>query len=116
MLLKEEAVIRERVRCIQKNISALLLALGEMAIANPIFTHLRLPLLVSTYCNDAKNAPYACPGLFDKLQTSDSTLFPPIIMPLRTVYAILQIPSTLQECNYLYLWPNNSCCLFYIVM
>lgn len=47
LLLKEEASIREKVRCIQKNLSVMLTALGEMAIANPVFTHGQLPLLVS---------------------------------------------------------------------
>lgn len=47
LLLKEEASIREKVRSVQKNLSSMLLALGEMAIASPVFTHGQLPLLVS---------------------------------------------------------------------
>lgn len=46
LLLREEASKRERVRCIQRNLSVMLIALGEMAIANPVFTHGQLPLLV----------------------------------------------------------------------
>ncbi|XP_050384454.1 protein ILITYHIA [Argentina anserina] len=45
--LKEEASIREKVREIQKNLSLMLKALGEMAIANPVFAHSRLPSLVN---------------------------------------------------------------------
>ncbi|CAN6724947.1 unnamed protein product [Malus baccata var. baccata] len=45
--LREEASIREKVREIQKNLSSILAALGEMAIANPIFTHSQLPSLVN---------------------------------------------------------------------
>ncbi|KAL6586597.1 eIF-2-alpha kinase activator GCN1 [Orobanche minor] len=41
--LKEESCIREKVMSIQQNISLMLKALGEMAIANPIFTHSQLP-------------------------------------------------------------------------
>lgn len=45
--LKEEGVIREKVVSIQRNISLMLKALGEMAIANPVFTHSQLPSSVS---------------------------------------------------------------------
>ncbi|KAG6388178.1 hypothetical protein SASPL_153377 [Salvia splendens] len=41
--LKEEGHIRDKVMSIQQNISLMLKALGEMAIANPIFTHSQLP-------------------------------------------------------------------------
>lgn len=47
LLLREESSTREKVRCIQRNLSKMLRALGEMAIANPVFTHLQLPSLVS---------------------------------------------------------------------
>ncbi|KAF7144019.1 hypothetical protein RHSIM_Rhsim05G0170000 [Rhododendron simsii] len=47
MQLKDEALTREKVSVIQKNLSLMLRALGEMAIANPIFTHSQLPSLVS---------------------------------------------------------------------
>lgn len=46
LLLKEEASIREKVLEIQKNLSLILMALGEMAIANPVFAHSQLPSLV----------------------------------------------------------------------
>ncbi|MFS7937446.1 putative armadillo-like helical, translational activator Gcn1, TOG domain-containing protein [Helianthus anomalus] len=44
--LQEEANVREKVMNIQKNLSLLLKALGEMAITNPVFTHSELPSLV----------------------------------------------------------------------
>lgn len=47
LLLKEEASVRKNVRKVQKNLSLMLDALGELAIANPIFTHGQLPSLVS---------------------------------------------------------------------
>ncbi|CAI0433676.1 unnamed protein product [Linum tenue] len=46
LLLKEEASIRERVQAIQRNLSLMLRALGEMAISNPVFAHSQLPSLV----------------------------------------------------------------------
>ncbi|KAL9233413.1 hypothetical protein vseg_008420 [Gypsophila vaccaria] len=46
LLLKEEAAIREKVKDIQGNLSIVLRALGEMAVANPIFTHSQLSSMV----------------------------------------------------------------------
>ncbi|XP_057962817.1 protein ILITYHIA [Malania oleifera] len=46
LLLREEASIRSKVRGIKRNLSLMLGALGEMAIANPIFAHSQLPSLV----------------------------------------------------------------------
>lgn len=46
LLLKEEASLREKVQGIQRNLSLMLSALGEMAIANPVFAHSQLPSLV----------------------------------------------------------------------
>lgn len=46
MQLREEACIRERVMIVQNNLSSMLKALGEMAIANRVFTHSQLPYLV----------------------------------------------------------------------
>ena len=45
--LQEEASVREKVMKIQKNLSLLLKALGEMAITNPVFTHSELTSVVS---------------------------------------------------------------------
>jgi hypothetical protein len=47
LLLKEEASVRAKVGQVQKNLALMLDALGELAIANPIFTHGQLPSLVS---------------------------------------------------------------------
>jgi hypothetical protein len=47
LLLKEESSVREKVGHVQKNLALMLDALGELAIANPIFTHGQLPHLVS---------------------------------------------------------------------
>ncbi|CAG7894016.1 unnamed protein product, partial [Brassica rapa] len=45
LMLKEEASIREKVHMIQKNLSLVLHALGEMCLANPVFCHSQLPSL-----------------------------------------------------------------------
>lgn len=45
--LKEEASVREKVGHVQENLALMLDALGELAIANPVFTHGQLPHLVS---------------------------------------------------------------------
>ncbi|XVE90051.1 hypothetical protein DITRI_Ditri20bG0045600 [Diplodiscus trichospermus] len=45
-LLREEASTREKVREIQKNLSLMLNALGDMAVANPVFAHSQLSSLV----------------------------------------------------------------------
>ncbi|KAM7532155.1 hypothetical protein LguiB_035565 [Lonicera macranthoides] len=44
--LREEACVREKVLVLQKNLSLTLRALGEMAMANPVFAHSELPSLV----------------------------------------------------------------------
>lgn len=46
LILREESVTRENVRRIQKNLSLVLHALGEMGLANPVFCHSQLPSLV----------------------------------------------------------------------
>ncbi|KAK7337971.1 hypothetical protein VNO77_18565 [Canavalia gladiata] len=46
LLLKEEASVRDRVCEIQKNLSLMLRTLGDMAIANSVFAHSRLPSMV----------------------------------------------------------------------
>ncbi|CAL0308828.1 unnamed protein product [Lupinus luteus] len=44
--LLEEASVRDRVHEIQKNLSLMLRSLGEMAIANSVFAHSKLPSMV----------------------------------------------------------------------
>ncbi|KAF7805246.1 protein ILITYHIA [Senna tora] len=46
LLLNEEASVRDRVCAIKKNLSLMLTALGEMAIANPVYAHSKLPSMV----------------------------------------------------------------------
>ena len=46
LLLKQEASVRDRVFKIQKILSLMLTALGEIAIANPVYAHSKLPSMV----------------------------------------------------------------------
>jgi hypothetical protein len=47
LLLKEESFVREKVGHVQRKLVLMLDVLGELAIANPAFTHGQLPHLVS---------------------------------------------------------------------
>lgn len=49
LLLREEASVREKVGKIQKNLSLMLRALGELAISNTIFAHSQLSSMVCTF-------------------------------------------------------------------
>ncbi|XP_071733980.1 protein ILITYHIA [Rutidosis leptorrhynchoides] len=54
--LQEEANVREKGMKIQKNLSLLLKALGEMAVTNPVFTHSELPSLIK-FVNPLLHSP-----------------------------------------------------------
>jgi hypothetical protein len=63
LLLKEEASVREKVGHVQKNLALMLDALGELAIANPIFTHGQLPHLVN-YIEPLLSSPIVSDAAF----------------------------------------------------
>lgn len=71
--LIEEARIREKVTLIQRNLSLMLKALGEIAIANPIFTHSQLPSSVSSHI--FINLLLACLLMFMLLATDDISCY-----------------------------------------
>lgn len=60
LLLKEESSVRDRVDEIQKNLSLMLRTLGDMAIANSVFAHSRLPSMVLAPAN-------LCYNIFDAI-------------------------------------------------
>lgn len=64
--LNEEGRIREKVMSIQHNLSLMLKALGEMAIANPIFTHSQLPSLVK-FVSPLLRSPIVGDAAFESL-------------------------------------------------
>ncbi|XP_062006271.1 protein ILITYHIA [Rosa rugosa] len=75
--LKEEASIREKVREIQKNLSLMLKALGEMAIANPVFAHSRLPSLVN-YVNPLLRSPIVSDIAYETMVKLSRCTAPPL--------------------------------------
>ncbi|KAL1214916.1 Protein ILITYHIA [Cardamine amara subsp. amara] len=66
LMLKEEALTRENVRRIQKNLSLVLHALGEMGLANPIFCHSQLPSLAS-FLDPLLRSPIVSSAAFENL-------------------------------------------------
>ncbi|CAA0814499.1 ILITYHIA, partial [Striga hermonthica] len=64
--LKEESCIREKIMSIQQNLSLMLKAFGEMAIANPIFTHSQLPSSVK-FVNPLLRSPIVGDAAFETL-------------------------------------------------
>ncbi|KAJ9546026.1 hypothetical protein OSB04_025733 [Centaurea solstitialis] len=75
--LQEEAIIREKVMKIQKNLSLLLKALGEMAIANPVFTHSELPSLVK-FVNPLLHSPIVSEVAFETVVKLSKCTAPPL--------------------------------------
>lgn len=58
--LKEEAIVREKVRSVQKNLTLMLETLGELAVANPVYAHSQLPSLVSEFVFFSGHHHYLC--------------------------------------------------------
>ncbi|KAB2629923.1 translational activator GCN1 [Pyrus ussuriensis x Pyrus communis] len=75
--LREEASIREKVRDIQKNLSSILTALGEMAIANPIFAHSQLPSLVN-YVDPLLRSPIVSDVAYETVVKLSRCTAPPL--------------------------------------
>ncbi|RXH82519.1 hypothetical protein DVH24_036860 [Malus domestica] len=75
--LREEASIREKVREIQKNLSSILTALGEMAIANPIFAHSQLPSLVN-YVDPLLRSPIVSDVAYETVVKLSRCTAPPL--------------------------------------
>lgn len=64
--LREEACVREKVTYIQQNLSLMLRALGEMAVANPVFAHSQLPSLVN-FVNPLLRSPIVGDAAFETI-------------------------------------------------
>lgn len=45
--LREASFIREKIWIVQKNMSVMLTALGDICLANPVYAHGQLPSMVS---------------------------------------------------------------------
>jgi hypothetical protein len=77
LLLKEEASVREKIGHVQKNLSLMLDALGELAIANPIFTHGQLPSLVN-YVEPLLSSPIVSDAAFRAMLNLARCTAPPL--------------------------------------
>ncbi|XP_042484650.1 protein ILITYHIA [Macadamia integrifolia] len=93
LVLREEASIREKVRNIQRNLSLMLRALGEIAIANPIFTHSQLPHLVK-FVNPLLQSPVVSDVAFETMQKLSRCVAPPLCNWASDLAAALRIIST----------------------
>ncbi|KAG9447741.1 hypothetical protein H6P81_013869 [Aristolochia fimbriata] len=93
LLLREEASTREKVRSIQKNISVMLQALGDMAIANPVFTHGQLPSLVN-FVDPLLRSPIVCDMAFEVMSKLARCVAPPLCNWATEIAAALRMIST----------------------
>ncbi|KAI0489335.1 hypothetical protein KFK09_029177 [Dendrobium nobile] len=93
LLLMEEASIREKVRCIQINLSMMLKALGELAFANPVFAHAQLPTLVK-YVEPLLHSRIVNAAAFDAMLKLARCLAPPLNGWASEITAALNIISS----------------------
>uniref|UniRef100_J3LSA3 TOG domain-containing protein n=1 Tax=Oryza brachyantha TaxID=4533 RepID=J3LSA3_ORYBR len=77
LLMKEEASVREKIGHVQKNLSLMLDTLGELAIANPIFTHGQLPSLVN-YVEPLLSSPIVSDSAFRAMLNLARCTAPPL--------------------------------------
>ncbi|GAU13582.1 hypothetical protein TSUD_346860 [Trifolium subterraneum] len=77
LLLKEEASIRDRVCEIQKNLSLMLRTLGNIAIANSIFAHSKLPSMVK-FVEPLLRSPIVSDEAFETLVMLSRCTAPPL--------------------------------------
>ncbi|KAJ1413831.1 Armadillo-type fold [Sesbania bispinosa] len=77
LLLKEEASVRDRVCEIQKNLSLMLRTLGDMAIANSVFAHSRLPSMVK-FVEPLLRSPIVSDEAFETMVKLSRCTAPPL--------------------------------------
>ncbi|XP_020981860.1 LOW QUALITY PROTEIN: protein ILITYHIA [Arachis duranensis] len=75
--LKEEASIRDRVHEIQDHLSLMLRALGDMAIANTVFAHSRLPSMVK-FVEPLLRSPIVSDEAFETMVKLSRCTAPPL--------------------------------------
>jgi hypothetical protein len=92
MLLKEEASVREKVGHVQKNLALTLDALGELAIANPIFTHGQLPHLVN-YIEPLLSSPIVSDSAFCAMLRLARCTAPPLCNWATDIAAAIRVMS-----------------------
>ncbi|KAK3010573.1 hypothetical protein RJ639_011979, partial [Escallonia herrerae] len=75
--LREEACVRKKVGVIQRNLSLMLRALGEMALANPVFAHSQLPSLVK-FVDPLLRSPIVNDASYDTMVMLSKCTAPPL--------------------------------------
>ncbi|KAK8951558.1 hypothetical protein KSP39_PZI003863 [Platanthera zijinensis] len=93
LLLMEEECIRAKIRCIQNNLSMMLKALGELAVANPVFAHAQLPSLVK-YVEPLLQSRVVNDAAFDTMLKLARCLAPPLNNWASEITAALNIISS----------------------
>ncbi|TVU45340.1 hypothetical protein EJB05_04825 [Eragrostis curvula] len=92
LLLMEEASVRAKVGQVQKNLALMLDALGELAIANPIFTHGQLPSLVK-YVEPLLGSAIVSDAAFDAMLKLSRCLAPPLCNWAPEIAAAIRVIS-----------------------
>ncbi|TQD73974.1 hypothetical protein C1H46_040491 [Malus baccata] len=95
--LREEASIREKVREIQTNLSSILAALGEMAIANPIFAHNQIPSLVN-YVDPLLRSPIVSGVAYETVVKLSRCTAPPLCNWALDIATALRLVGTEEVC------------------
>ncbi|KGN61327.2 protein ILITYHIA [Cucumis sativus] len=93
LLLREEASIREKVRKIQKNLSLMLRALGELAISNTIFAHSQLSSMVK-FVDPLLRSPIVNDVAYETLVKLSRCLAPPLCNSALDIATALRIIAT----------------------
>ncbi|CAN6460506.1 unnamed protein product [Victoria cruziana] len=93
LLLKEEAAIRDKVRDIQGKLTMMLRALGEMAIANPIFAHGQLQVMAG-FVNPLMRSPIVNKVAFETMVKIARCIAPPIVHLAPEIAAALCLVAT----------------------
>ncbi|XP_038891106.1 protein ILITYHIA [Benincasa hispida] len=93
LLLREEAFIREKVRKIQKSLSLMLRALGELAISNTIFAHSQLSSLVK-FVDPLLRSPIVNDVAYEALVKLSRCLAPPLCNSALDIATALRMIAT----------------------
>uniref|UniRef100_A0A2N9J6T6 TOG domain-containing protein n=1 Tax=Fagus sylvatica TaxID=28930 RepID=A0A2N9J6T6_FAGSY len=107
LLLREEASIREKVQEIQKNLSLMLRALGEMALANPVFAHSQLPSLVR-FVDPLLRSPIVSEVAFETMVKLARCTAPPLCNWALDIATALRLIVTEEDRLVLDLIPSGS--------
>ncbi|KAJ1694352.1 hypothetical protein LUZ63_011050 [Rhynchospora breviuscula] len=105
--LKEEAIVREKVRSVQKNLSLMLQTLGELAVANAVFTHGQLPSLV-TCVDPLLSSPIVSDAAFVAMLKLAQCTAPPLCDYATEIAAALRMTSAKDSLLVLDLVPVND--------